>query len=68
MKYQLNEASWGTNDSVPKESLSVVQQRIKICNECESLTLVKVCKECGCFMPMKVRLIGFEVACPKLKW
>lgn len=42
-------------------------KRYSICLECpELIDLTKQCKQCGCFMPLKVKL---EVAtCPLNKW
>ena len=43
------------------------QSRLDMCNECDSLIkLTKQCKECGCFMPLKVKLKNAR--CPLSKW
>jgi hypothetical protein len=44
----------------------VATERMNICKSCPSLTKIKMCRECGCVMPMKVRLRG--VQCPLGKW
>lgn len=41
--------------------------RMEICKECDRFNgLLKVCKECGCFMPGKTLLKG--ASCPLNKW
>jgi hypothetical protein len=43
------------------------QSRLDMCNGCDSLIkLTKQCKECGCFMPLKVKLKNAR--CPLSKW
>jgi hypothetical protein len=45
----------------------VAKKRIEICVECPSLIkLTKTCKECGCFMTAKTKLLNVE--CPLNKW
>lgn len=41
-------------------------QRYEICKTCDSLTLLKTCKECGCIMPLKTKLSN--AVCPLDKW
>lgn len=41
-------------------------KRIEICESCESLTKLKFCNECNCFMPVKVWAKFID--CPKYKW
>jgi len=43
-----------------------VGKRIGICKECPDLNKLNFCRQCGCFMPAKVRLP--EASCPVLKW
>lgn len=44
-----------------------VKVRLNICNNCDRLIKVTAqCKECGCFMRMKVKLK--EAKCPLNKW
>ena len=43
-------------------------RRLDICNGCERLFKPTfTCKECGCFMKVKVRVVG-EDGCPLGKW
>ncbi len=46
---------------------TVALERYSICLLCQVFApLVKLCQECHCFMPMKVRLAG--AACPQGQW
>ena len=49
------------NDKVPK-----VKKRYDICKQCDKFTEEKLCFQCGCFMPLKVRKI--DAYCPLGKW
>lgn len=41
--------------------------RMEICNDCDRLIdLTKQCRECGCFMVLKTKLIN--ASCPLGKW
>jgi hypothetical protein len=40
--------------------------RYDICNSCPSFTVLKTCKECGCIMPLKIKLASSS--CPLEKW
>jgi hypothetical protein len=42
------------------------KQRIEICESCTSLTKLKFCAECKCFMPVKVWAKFID--CPQGKW
>lgn len=42
------------------------KQRIEICESCPSLTKLKFCIECKCFMPVKVWIKNID--CPQGKW
>lgn len=45
----------------------VAKQRLDVCKSCPQLIRSTMqCKECGCFMHLKTRLIGAE--CPLAKW
>ena len=46
----------------------VPTQRLKICSTCEHFEEVPArrCKECGCFLDVKVRTV--RVTCPLMKW
>lgn len=41
-------------------------KRYAICESCDSLNSSKICGECGCYMPFKVRLAWLD--CPLKKW
>lgn len=43
-----------------------VAERISICKSCPELNRLNMCKQCGCFMPAKVRLK--QSVCPLGKW
>jgi hypothetical protein len=46
---------------------AVEQERYLICTNCELFeSSTKMCKDCWCFMPAKVKLAVVE--CPQLKW
>ena len=52
-------------DNVFNKELKAV--RYPICKDCERFdSMLKLCKECGCFMPMKT-LIPIS-SCPVQKW
>ncbi len=42
------------------------EQRYKICQSCDQLNSLNVCKQCGCYMPLKTRLPWTH--CPVNKW
>jgi hypothetical protein len=48
------------------ENIPLAKQRYDICKGCENLTSLKFCSQCGCFMPLKVRIES--VSCPIKKW
>jgi len=55
------------NPNVEKVSEEVEEKRFSICEECpELIKITKQCKQCGCFMKMKVKLK--EAKCPIGKW
>jgi hypothetical protein len=47
-------------------SKDLQQQRYEICKTCDSFTMLKTCRECGCIMPLKVKIAS--VSCPLKKW
>ena len=56
-----------STDTPEKESRSdLIADRRGTCVKCSSLTDVSVCRECGCYMPVKVLFRG--VTCPKGLW
>ncbi len=48
------------------EDIPLAKQRYEICKGCEHLTKLKFYDQCGCFMPLKVRIDS--VSCPIKKW
>lgn len=40
--------------------------RLEICNNCDKLNPINICKVCGCFMPLKTKFKSAE--CPLKKW
>jgi hypothetical protein len=49
-----------------KTTKSQREQRIEICKTCDRLSLLKFCKECHCYMPLKTYIKS--VSCPLEKW
>lgn len=55
------------NPHVPRANEDLSNFRMDICVQCDRLiTLTKQCRECGCFMNMKTKLLGAK--CPLGKW
>ena len=55
------------NPNVPKVSDDVESTRMSLCMDCpELIKSTKQCKQCGCFMNMKVKLE--KAQCPIGKW
>jgi len=55
------------NPQIPKADEELANKRLDICHDCERLIkATKQCKECGCFMALKVKLQG--AVCPLGKW
>lgn len=53
--------------NVPKSSEEESTRRLDICLDCDRLLkATKQCKECGCFMALKVKIQG--AVCPLSKW
>lgn len=53
--------------NVPKVSEDKAEARLNICLECpELIKATKQCKQCGCFMSLKVKLQN--ATCPLGKW
>lgn len=58
---------YAETDTTVERDLSLKPSRYSICKACDRFnTSFKLCKECGCFMPMKT-LIKNE-SCPLNKW
>lgn len=52
---------------VPRVSDEIAEERMGICNNCpELLKITKQCKQCGCVMPAKTKLL--EATCPLGNW
>lgn len=47
-------------------SEETVTQRSELCSNCPSYSLLKICAECRCIMPLKVKIKS--AACPIGKW
>lgn len=55
------------NPNTEYVSEEISNSRYSICLECpELLSITKQCKQCGCFMAMKTKLL--EATCPLKKW
>lgn len=55
------------NPQIPKADDELANKRLDICLGCDRLIkATKQCKECGCFMALKVKLQG--AVCPLGKW
>ena len=63
-----DQAQVGGEGTVPeRESRSdVIADRLDACSRCPALTKLSVCRECGCYMPVKVLFRG--VSCPSGRW
>jgi len=46
--------------------LTLYQNRIRICDECEHKSKIGICKKCGCVLAAKARFPVFH--CPIGKW
>ena len=42
------------------------EERLKICGTCPHFWKRKICKKCGCVMPLKVKIK--KAKCPEGKW
>ena len=55
------------NPQTPKADDELANKRLDICLSCDRLIkATKQCKECGCFMALKVKLQ--HAVCPLSKW
>jgi hypothetical protein len=57
-----------TQDAQPeKESRSdLIAARLETCSQCPRLTDLSICRECGCYMPVKA--LFKSVKCPLGHW
>lgn len=44
----------------------ISEERRQVCQSCDQLSTYNICNQCGCFMPMKVKLAAAK--CPLQKW
>jgi hypothetical protein len=55
------------NPNIEKTTDEEAERRFSICRECPSLlSVTNQCRECGCFMKLKVKIK--EAVCPLEKW
>ncbi len=55
------------NPNAPRAEEDVAQFRFSLCSECpELMAITKQCKQCGCVMSAKVKLL--HATCPLNKW
>ena len=55
------------NKNIPKIDDELSKARYDICLSCDKfINLTKQCRECGCIMPVKVKLQNAQ--CPLEKW
>lgn len=55
------------NPNVERASEEVAEARMDTCNKCpELISLTKQCKQCGCLMASKTKLL--QATCPLGKW
>ena len=47
-------------------SKELQEQRYETCKGCDAFTALKTCRECGCIMPLKIKIA--DAACPLEKW
>lgn len=58
---------WHLLNSENYTQQEIGEKRYSICSECpELISATKQCKQCGCFMPLKVKLEAAK--CPLNKW
>jgi hypothetical protein len=58
---------WDILDKNNHTTEDIAQERFSICLQCpELIKATKQCKQCGCFMNMKVKLS--HAVCPLGKW
>jgi hypothetical protein len=57
---------WNLIDGSPRSLEEVAKERLDICSSCEFFFKNQICKKCGCFMLLKVKLD--KAKCPVGKW
>ena len=68
MDLNIEHIEWEDSRFRTEIEVSTIESRKEICSRCPYLSKLKMCSQCGCFMPMKIRLGGFGVKCPLNKW
>lgn len=62
--------TYAESDIIPTQQVFSSEElrlsRLSICQDCSSYTSLKVCTECGCIMPLKVKFQN--AVCPLNKW
>jgi hypothetical protein len=53
-------------DTTRLKDKEIFKQRVTSCNNCEHYSKLKICKRCGCFMPVKRKLL--YAICPENLW
>jgi hypothetical protein len=54
------------NPDTQYAATELIDERYEICQQCPQLMVSKQCRECGCFMPAKTKLL--HAKCPIGKW
>lgn len=60
-----------SEEQSPHPETELSKHRYSICQSCERFNAsLKICKECNCFMPLKVRIpiTLHKIKCPIGKW
>lgn len=47
-------------------SIPEINRRYDLCKQCPNFTVTKQCIKCGCFMPLKTKLL--HATCPEELW
>lgn len=66
LKQAKDKVAEAIEDTIALAPEELVTKRLEICHACPSLGVLNRCKECGCFMDAKTRLMNVE--CPLKKW
>jgi hypothetical protein len=65
-EFQINPALENSTESSFLTDGQTQEARYDICKGCAEFTALKTCKECGCIMPLKIKLRS--ASCPLDKW
>lgn len=55
-----------TSAKLSPSELTIVNERILICDSCTHKSLWNTCKKCGCYLPAKIILMNSK--CPNKLW